>query len=161
MDVLVLDLGDKIKGNSQLKGFANKIECLSFSQGVSLPLSHHISNTERTAGKPNFQDITLSKMTDQATPAMFQAVCEGTPITQAVITIGRNQGDGTVMEHMKYTLKEVLIANLSTSGGGGMPMDTFSLSFSNIQIEYVAQKSDSTKEGQSSAKWDLKTNSAT
>lgn len=161
MDVIVLDLG-KIKGNCQLKGFEDKVQCNSFQLAAAMPLATNISNTERTVGKPQLSAMQMSKFTDLATPDLFQACVNGKPIDQVVLTIGRNQNDGTVMEHVKYTMKEVLVSNLITAGGGphAMPTDAFDLSFSEIAIEYLAQKSDSTKQGTSSASWNLKTNSA-
>jgi len=58
MDVIILDMGDKPEGESSLKGFEKKMELLSFSHGVAMQITGDLSNTERTSGKPNHQDMT-------------------------------------------------------------------------------------------------------
>ena len=34
MDVIILDMGDEIKGESSVRGYENKMELLSFSHGA-------------------------------------------------------------------------------------------------------------------------------
>lgn len=72
-DVLILDLGSTIKGNCQVTGHADKIIVLSYSHSVSIPLQGDIANTERTAGRPVFSEMSLQKMSDLATTEMYKA----------------------------------------------------------------------------------------
>ena len=44
MDVLILDCGDAIKGESTLADFKDKIEILSFSHGVAQQITGDQSN---------------------------------------------------------------------------------------------------------------------
>jgi type VI secretion system secreted protein Hcp len=160
VDVIVLDLGKDIPGECLLKGFEAKIECLSYSHGVAMQVTNDLSNSERTSGKPNVQDLTTSKYMDKASPVLNQACCEGRKIGDCKLTVGRNEG-GNVMPLIVYTLKDAIISSITASGGGAdKPTETLSLSFTAIQWDYTAQKPDSTKEGNASGKWDMKTNTA-
>lgn len=157
MDVILLDMPG-IKGESQLKGFVDKIECLSFSHGVAMQMTSDVSNKERTSGKPSIQDVNLSKYMDSSSPTLNQACCEGRKIGDCKITVGRNAA-GEVLPLAVYTLKDVLVSSISVSAGGGdKPTETLSLNFTAIQWDYTVQKPDASKEGTASGKWDLKTN---
>ena len=156
MDTIILDIKD-MKGNCTVKGFENMIMLNSFSHGVALPLTGDTANTERTAGRPQFSEMNFSKMTDQSTPSMYNACAKGDKLGAATIHIGRNEG-GIFMLLMKYTLTNAMISNINTSGGGGVPSDSFSINFTKIQSEFTQQNADSSKKGTASFGWDLATN---
>lgn len=159
MDVIILDLPG-IDGECLLKDFVGKIECLSFSHAVAMQMTSDVSNKERTSGKPNVQDFTISKYMDKASPVLNQACCEGRKIGDATVTVGRNEA-GLVMPLMVYKLKDAMVSSVSAaSSGGDKPSETLTLNFTAIQWDYTAQKSDSTKEGASPGLWDMKTNTA-
>jgi type VI secretion system secreted protein Hcp len=156
MDTIILQFKD-IKGNTLIDGFANGIQILSFSHNVSMPMNFDTSNTERTLGRPSFGEFSLQKMTDQATPALYAACTAGTKLGDATISIGRNEG-GKFMLQMKYVLKNAMIANIATSGGGSDMMDSLSINFSGITSQYTQQNPDSTLAGTAPFGWDLSTN---
>ncbi|MGO4378050.1 Hcp family type VI secretion system effector [Pseudoduganella sp. RAF19] len=159
MDVIILDMPG-IQGECQLKDFVDKIECLSYSHAVAMQMTSDVSNKERTSGKPSVQDFTVSKYMDKASPVLNQACCEGRKIGDCIVTIGRNEA-GLVMPLMVYKLKDVLVSSISVaSSGGDKPAETLTLNFTAVQWDYTAQKPDSSKEGTSGGKWDMKTNTA-
>ena len=158
MDVILLQIKD-LKGNCTIDGHSNEIILNSFQHGVALPMSMDPGNTERTAGRPMFTEMTFSKMTDQATPALYAACAEGKKLGDAILHIGRNEG-GAFMSLMKYTLTNALVSNISTAGGGGIPSDSFSLNYTQIKSEFTQQNPDSTKKGTASFGWNLETNKA-
>lgn len=158
MDVIILDLGTTIKGNCTHKGFVDKIECYSFSESVSIPMNTLQTSTERTIGRAVVSEMQMTKMTDLATPDMFQYCAKGQKIGDtATISIGRIE-NGAFMLTLKYVLTNPMISHISTSGGGGSPSDSFSLNFTKISIEYTQQNPDSTKKGTTSGVWNLATN---
>jgi type VI secretion system secreted protein Hcp len=157
-DIIILEIKD-MKGNCTIDGHADQIILNSFSHSVSIPLSIDPANTERTAGRPQFSEMSFSKMTDQSTPALYTACVQGKKLGDAIIHIGRNEG-GVFMSLMKYTLTNAMISNINTSGGGGVPSDSFSVNFTKIASEFTQQNADSTKKGTASFGWDLSTNKA-
>lgn len=157
MDILVFK-NDNVKGECQVDGFVDGIELLSYSHGVAMQVTGDVSNVERTSGRPNLQDFTISKYADSSTPIFNQKCCEGASIGDVVITIARNAG-GAIVPFIVYTMTDVVVSSVSIGGGGGdKPVETVSLNFTSIQWTFTKQKSDATKEGNVSSKWDAKTN---
>jgi type VI secretion system secreted protein Hcp len=156
MDVLILDMGSDVKGESNLTDFKEKMELLSFSHGVAMQITGDISSSERTSGRPIHQDLTVTKYLDSASPVLNQSCCEGRAFPQVEVIIGRDDR-GSVAEVMRYTLKNVLISSVSIGGGGGdRPVETLTLNYTEIKWKYTSQKPGDSVEG----RWNLSTNSA-
>jgi type VI secretion system secreted protein Hcp len=160
MDVLILDCGDSIKGESQLSDYAGKIELLSFSHGIAQQITGDQSNTKRTSGKPNHQDFTVTKYLDLATCTLVDYCNQAKPIATAKVIVGQND-NGKVTKIFEYGLTNALISSVSVGGGGGgKPQETVTFNYTGISWTYAAQKSDVTDAGNASAKWNLATNKA-
>lgn len=163
MDAIILDLGDDIKGDSQLEGYTDKIELITVSHSVSMQVTNDVSNTERTSGKAHVGEIVLTKFIDSSTPNLNSYCTGGKAIAQAKITVGRNaaEGNGQILPFYVITVDNVVFSSVSIDiGKGGKPVETVSLNFTKIKWEMTTQKSDGTKEGNSAAVWDMKTNKA-
>ncbi|MFL6257059.1 MAG: Hcp family type VI secretion system effector [Pyrinomonadaceae bacterium] len=157
MDLIILDMGPDVKGESMQHSFKDKIELLSFSHGVAMQITGDISNSERTSGRPNHQDMTVTKYLDLASPVLNQSCCEGRSFPQVDIIIGRNDHDQAV-ELMRYTMKNVLISSMSIGGGGGdKPVETVTFNYNQISWNFSAQKHEG---GGAEGKWNLSTNNA-
>ncbi|MGG1947618.1 type VI secretion system tube protein Hcp [Trinickia sp. NRRL B-1857] len=158
MDTVILQFKD-IKGNSMIDGYADGIILYSFSHSVSMPMNSDTSNTERTMGRPSFSEFSVTKATDQATPALYAACAAGTKLGDATISIGRNEG-GKFMLLMKYVLTNAMISHISTGGGSSEMSDSVTIHFTQITSQYTQQSTDSTKKGNASFGWDLAANKA-
>jgi len=161
MDAIILDLGATIKGDSLIEGYTDKIEIMSYSHNVAMQVTNDVSNSERTSGKPHIGEFTLTKFVDSSTPTLNTYCCAGKPIPEAKVIVARNAAEdsGQVMPFIIYTLSNVIISNVSVSGGaGGKPVETISLNFTKIKWELTAQKDDGTKEGTAATTWDLAAN---
>ena len=160
MDVIIMDMGSEVKGESNLTDFKDKMELLSFSHGVAMQITGDISNSERTSGKPNHQDMTVTKYLDQASPVLNQSCCEGKPFPKVDIVIGRNES-GKVVELMRYTMKNCLISSVSVGGGGGdKPVETLTINYNQLTWNFTAQTPEASTEGNVNGKWNLSTNKA-
>ena len=156
MDAIILDMGPEVKGESTRGGFEDKIELLSFSHGVAMQITGDISHSERTSGRPNHQDMTVTKYLDSASPVLNQSCCEGKMFPKVDIIIGRDD-HGSLVELMRYTMKNVMISSVSIGGGGGdKPVETLTFNYTEIKWDYKSQKSEKGSEG----RWNLSTNSA-
>jgi type VI secretion system secreted protein Hcp len=157
MDTVLLNIKD-IKGNSTLDGAADQIVLYGYSLGVQMPMNHDVGRTERTLGRPNFMEFSVSKATDLSTPALYAACAGGKKLGDAKISIGRNE-DSKFMPMIEYTLGDAMISSINTSGAGDST-DSISISFSTITTTYTQQKVDSTKKGTAPFGWDLGANKA-
>jgi type VI secretion system secreted protein Hcp len=156
---VILDI-PTIVGQSTVDGFKDKLEVLSFSYGVGIPITSGVSNSERTSGRPHFQDFTLTRYSDSATPQLMQATAGGSVLKgETKITIARNDEKGAVLPLMIFTLTDVVVANVSLSGGSGdLPVETISLNYTKIKLEYSVQKTDGGKEGVTPFQFNIATN---
>jgi type VI secretion system secreted protein Hcp len=159
MDAIFLDIPD-IKGQSTVKGFEEKIEVLSMSHGVAMQMTGSPSATERTSGKPNHQDLTISKYVDLSSCPIIGACNAGTNLKTVIVTVGRNDA-GTVLPYLVYTLDNTIVSSHSiSSGGGDRPTETITLNYSKIKWDFTEQKVDMGKKGNNGAVWDLAANVA-
>jgi len=61
------------------------------------------------------------------------------------------------MNFITYTMDNAMISQMSCSGGGGIPNDSFSISFKKISAEFTEQKTDSSAKGKGTWNWNLET----
>lgn len=147
-----------IKGQSQQTNYADYIECMSYSHGVSIQVTGDTTNSERTSGRPNHQDFHLTKYVDQATPALNQNCSAGKNLGEVTVTVGRNDQE-KFLELLVYTLKDVVISSVSVGGGGGdKPVESFSLNYSSIKWQYTKQDLAGNKKGQELGSWNVAKN---
>lgn len=155
-EVLILDLGKDIKGNCTIKDYADKIIVSSFSHGVHIPLAADVANTERTVGRPAFSEMAFAKFSDLSTTELFKACTRGTKIGTATLHIGRVE-NGEYMNFMTYVMDNAMVSQMNCAGGGGIPVDTFSIHFTKIKADFTQQKTDSTAKGTGTWNWNLET----
>jgi type VI secretion system secreted protein Hcp len=154
-DVLILDIAS-IPGNSMITGYTGKIIVSSYSHSASIPLQQDVSKTERTAGRPILSELSFSKMSDLSTTAMYKACTQGSKLGTIKLHVGRVE-NGVYMNFFTYSMTNGMISRISTSGGGGIPSDSFSINFTKIQCDYTQQQSDSTAKGTGTWNWNIET----
>lgn len=158
MDVIVMKMTPDIPGTCSLKDFTNQIELLSFSHGVAMQVTGDMSNEERTSGKPNHQDFTVTKYMDKSTPKLNEACCKGDNFSEVKVTVGRND-KGAVIPLIVYTLKNVVVSSVSVGGGSGdKPVETTTLNYNHITWDFHVQSDSGGESGHVDAKWDLAQN---
>jgi type VI secretion system secreted protein Hcp len=161
MDVIIVDPGTAIKGESTLTGYVDKIEALSFSHGVAQQITGDQSNQKRTSGKPNHQDFTFTKYFDLASCDLIDYCDQAKPIATVKVIIGQNE-NGAVNAYLTYELTNCLVSSVSIGGGGGgKPQETVTFNYTAISWTYKPQKATADTSGSSSAKWNLATNATT
>jgi type VI secretion system secreted protein Hcp len=139
MDVLIMDMGDDVKGESSLPGYKGKIELLTFNPEGGAQSTGHASGSERTSGRGDHQGqqgFTVTKYPDAASPALQQALRERKRFPQVSVVIG-HQGRGEIQELMRYTMSDVIVYNLSVSGGAGATaVETWTLNYDKLTSDF-------------------------
>ncbi len=159
MDVILMKVKD-VPGTSMMNGYAAQIELMSYSHGISMQVTGDVSNSERTSGKPRHQDFHLTKYMDQASPTLYQKLCQGADLGAVIITVGRND-NGNVIPLIVYTFGQAMLSSMSVGGGGGdKPVESLSINYGSIQWAYQAQKETGGKGGTASTSWNVADNSA-
>jgi type VI secretion system secreted protein Hcp len=157
MDAILLDIPD-IKGQSTIKGFEDKIEILSASHGVAMQVTASPSSQERTSGKPNHQDLTISKYFDLSSCPLIAACNAATNLKTITMTIGRNDA-GAILPYLVYTLENAIVSSISHSAGSGdRPTETVTFNYTKIKWDFTEQNATLGKKGNNGAVWDLALN---
>lgn len=134
---MLLKIND-IPGTSGMVGYENQIEILSYNHAIAMHVDGGVSSAERITGRPQFQDLTITKHMDRSTPLLNQKCCEGANLGEVKLTVGRDDG-GTVVPFIVYTLSNAVISMVGAAGGGGdKPVEHLALNFTAIQWLFTA-----------------------
>jgi type VI secretion system secreted protein Hcp len=151
------NFGD-IKGECTDDKHKDWVMLLGFSHEVKQPASI----SQKTAGGRSAEEVqhgefTLAKLTDAATPKLYEAACTGTHLPEVVIEVVRAGGDPLV--YYKVALKQVLISGVvhdgNPSGDAQFPSELVKMTYGAIEWTYTKQKPDGTAGGNIAAKWSL------
>ena len=148
-------IGD-IKGESLDSKHKDEIELLSWSWGVSRSGS---GSREAAAGreKASFNDLSFTHKIDKASPLLLKACATGQHLKEATIT-RRKAGKGQ-QEFLVIKMNDVLVTSVADSDdSGGGQMETVTLAFAKVDLEYRPQKPDGSLDAGLHFKYDLKAN---
>jgi type VI secretion system secreted protein Hcp len=148
---------DDVKGEAQDKTHKDEIDVLAWSWGMSTSATAHAGGGGGS-GKVNVQNLSLTKWVDKATPNLVMATCNSKHYKEALLTV--RKGGESPLEYIKVTMKEVLIASVSTGGSGGEDRltETVTLNFGEFKVEYTPQKKDGTGDAVVEAAWNIAEN---
>ena len=147
-------LGD-IKGESVDSKHKDEIELLSWSWGVSRSASG--SGSGAGTGKAHFNDLSFTHKIDKASPLLLKACATGQHLKEATIT-RRKAGKGQ-QEFLVIKMNDVLVTSVADSDdSGGGQMESVTLAFAKVDLEYRPQKPDGSLDAGLHFKYDLKTN---
>ncbi len=150
-----------ITGASTSAQGTGEIEILSYSYGVSMPVTHSISEGQRTHGQANVQDLSISKFTDMTTPVFLQHCCRGTLIPSMTLRHLRADtgaaADSKAELLMTIVMDNALVTSISASGSD-QPMENITFNFSKIAWTYVKQDKTAAGAGNVVASYDIATN---
>ncbi len=136
-----------IDGESQDKTHKNKIDILAWSFGVSNSGTTHMGGGSG-AGRASFQDISVTKWIDKASPVLMLHAANGKHITEGKVTC--RKAGGKQMEYIIFMFKDIIVTSVSLGGSGGEDRltENCSLNFGSFKYKYIEQ----TKEGGEGAK---------
>jgi len=156
---------DGIKGESSSAQGKDAISILSYSHGVSMPLSTELNRGGGVSVKPgqcNIGDITFSKTMDSTTPMLNQKCCGGANIKKMSLHLFEQDTDESdPIEYFTYELEDCIITSVSVGGGhGDRPMETLTVHFNTIKWHYNQQKNQGGdgSAGKKAGSWNQETN---
>jgi type VI secretion system secreted protein Hcp len=131
---------DGIPGDSTDNKHKDEIEVLSFSWGVR-QTGASSGGGGGGSGKAEVSDFSFIKRVGAASPALFVAVCKGDHFDEAIFTASSGAASGKKATFYKVTFSDVLISSVSPAGqGNDLPMESVSLNFAKVEIEYQDAK---------------------
>jgi type VI secretion system secreted protein Hcp len=158
-------IGD-IKGESNDAKHKGEIDVFSWSFGAAQPGASAIAGHGAGVGKVQFRDFHITKYVDASTPKLMLACASGQHFPELTFTARR--AGGTQAEYLKIKLTNVLISSFETNSHGAetgptpqkasLPLDSITLNYAKIEVNYKAQNPDGTEGANTQAGWDLQQN---
>lgn len=151
---------DGIDGESTDSKHKKWIAVESFSHGVSQPVSGASSTGGQTGGRADFQNFTITKTIDSATPDLNIYCCSGKHISEIQIELCLATEEQHVF--MKYVLEDVIVASVSPGGNAGSnetrPQEMVSFAYGKIKWEYTPIDNKGKAAAAVDRTWELATN---
>jgi len=151
---------DKIDGESTDSKHAKELELLAWSWGASNATTVGSATGGAGAGKAHFQDLSITKYVDSATPKLLNALATGSHIATGQLTV--RKAGATALEYITVEFKEKFVTSVSTGGFGGEDKLTENVVFAFASMNLIYTPQDS-KGGAGTAipfSWSVVTNSA-
>src|SRR6185437_7624284 len=154
---MFLDL-DGVKGESVDKAHKDKIDILGWQWGLANTGTFH-HGSGGGAGKATFNDITVTKFIDAASPNIMQYCANGKHFAKGTIIVRKAGGD-SALEYLKIEMKNVLVTSYTTGGGSGQERltENIALNFAEVNVEYTAQSEKGGKGTPQHFSWDIAKN---
>ena len=148
---------DGVVGESLDSKHKGEIDVESWSWGETHPAPPGQVGGGSGAGKVQMQDLQVTATVSKASPQLMLACASGQHFKSAVLT--ERRGGGAPLEFLTFSLSDVLVTGYQTGGTeAAPPMDTVSLNFAKIQIEYKELLADGKLGPSTKAGWDVKQN---
>ncbi len=147
-------IGD-IKGESLDDKHKDQIEVLSWSWGIT-NVHPAASGGGGGEGKASFHDLSFTHKIDKASPVLMKGCATGVHLKEATIThrkAGKGQQDFLIVK-----MNDVIITSVTDDDGGGGLMETVSLAFAKVDLQYRPQKNDGSLDAGIHFKYDIKGN---
>lgn len=148
---------DTIPGESKDSVHKGEIDVMSWSWGASNAGTMAYGGGGG-AGKVSMQDFHFTMRVNKATPKLILACARTAHIPKAVLTV--RKAGGKQEEYLKYTFSDLSVSSYQTGGSDGtdIPVESVSLNYTKIEVEYAEQKKDGGLEAYVRTHWDLKAN---
>ncbi len=148
---------DGVKGESVDKVHKDKIDIMSWQWGIANSGTFH-HGSGGGAGKATFQDITITKFVDAASPNLMTFCANGKHFAKGKIIV-RKAGEKP-LEYLTVEFDKVLVTGYTTGGSGGQERLTehVTLNFAKVKVEYTTQSEKGGKGTPHAFSWDIAQN---
>lgn len=145
-----------IKGESQDKGHKEEIEIFSFSWDENQKSTEAVQGKGKGAATVEVKSVTLSTSISSASPKLMLACATGGHYDKATLACRKA---GATEAYLTFVFSDVIVSKYGiTAAADDVPMESISLSFSKIEMEYRQQDEKGNLGGTTQNWFDLKTN---
>lgn len=157
LNITLKIMGPDLAGESKIAEHEGEIDVLAYSWGGSQTGSFHTGGGGG-GGKANFQDLSITKPIDTASPNLLASMAKGDHFEKMVLTIRKAGGDS--LKYMEYELDKVLVSSISTGASGGEDTITENVTFNFAKFKniYTPQADVGSGEGDIEFCWDIEAN---
>lgn len=150
---------DGVDGESKQEGHEGWIDVLSWSWGES-NAGAWAEGGGGGAGKVSMQGFSFTQKMHKGTPKLMEYCATGKHFPKANLKARKAGGKTETYLELKFT--DVSVTSYQTGGHGDdpVPLESISLGFSKVELEYKEQKADGSMGGAVMAGYDLKVGKA-
>jgi type VI secretion system secreted protein Hcp len=118
---------------------------LSFSWGANQTATYGVgaSGQESKAGRADFGNLTIMKVTDKTTPFLFDACVNATNVGKVVLVYDKPMA-GEPQDYFKITIDDAIVTGVQLSGSAENPTESVSFAYQSVEVAYAAEKDDAT-----------------
>ena len=132
---------NKIPGDVTAEGHTKWIELNTFQFGVGRGISSPTgASADRESSAAAFSDISITKVSDVASPKLFNEALQGDGRTVQIDFCKTDKGALEV--YLTYTLTNCMISGYSVSSGGDRPNESMSLNFTKVEMKNIEMGAD-------------------
>src|SRR5215471_4391733 len=124
---------DGIQGESLDHKHKGEIEVLSFSWGVSNPTTIGSATGGAGSGKVKFNEFSIVKNMDTASPLLFEKACEGQQIPNGFFTL-TDRATGLAFYKIHFETVFITSVQPASSPGGNSALEQLSFAFGEVTI---------------------------
>ncbi len=126
---------DGIPGPSTSKKDAIDILSFSFGASNSAVIGAGASGGETRAGRADISNITVMKVLDKTSPALFEKCVAGAFLKKVDIIYDKPMGNKQE-DYFKLHMEDALITSVQLSGSNENPTESVSFAFSKVKVGY-------------------------
>lgn len=127
-----------MKGDVTAKGFEDCFEAQSVSLGLSRQCTMITgSNNNREFNVPQFHELSISKVMDQASHSIFEKALGNQGLKIECFFVKTSE-EGKAQKFMTYTFEECLLSSLSIGASAhGDPQENISVAYDQVTMEHT------------------------
>lgn len=132
---------DGIQGDAAVQNMPGYINVGSYSWGAENKLTIGSATGGAGAGKAQFEQLTIEKLVDSTSPALFQRMATGTPIKSVELVIRKSGGPSNAAPYLRYHFQTAFVTSTKVAGGTGedASKETVSFAFGAASQEFKGQ----------------------
>ena len=149
---------DGIDGESKDESHESWIDILAFSQGQYVPAASLDTGSSRRESCV-FEEISIEKNLDKASPKLAEAVCTGKVFPKLEIHLTATYG-GSRTTYFAYELTNVMVTSyhIDNSKEDSDPVENVSMNFEKIKVTYTEYDDTGSSKGSVEYSWDISAN---
>lgn len=152
-----------VKGESMADGFKDYFELKDFSFGVENKATIGSATSGAGGGKVQFNEFTIKKTTDTASPYFFKNCAAGAHYKIVTLAIRKAGAEGgkAGKPYLVFNFGTVFCTKIDWSGPGDEgPEESITFAYGALDVAYSKQKEDGSMEGLKNTSWNQMTGKA-
>jgi len=153
---------DGVPGESIDDKHKDWIEVLSYYHGITNAATRTGGGMVLAINRPTHEDFMVTKPLDKSSPKLALYCSNGQHIREVTLELFKNYPGTGPNRFMKYSLSDVIITSVGTSGGTisseTLPIEEVSFNYGKIEWTYTERDSAGNAKGDVKASWDITAN---